>query len=870
MARYPSPAPSNTSDSEDEAEEFELEQSTSYFLDRDATVIAQPQPHTPAQSQWDNQLSFLSLSDRAPHRSVANTLPHEILIHVFKHLVSTSDLHNSLLVCRAWCQCSVELLWHKPQFSKLASLFKMLHVISRSDQIFNYATFIRRLNFVELAQDLTDQLFVRIATCERLERLTLVGCTLLSDESISKVVTSCPSLVTIDLTNVCQVTDKSIIDLALSSPKLQGINLGNCKEITDAAVLALAENCPHLRRIKLYGIEAITDEPIRVLALNCPLLLEVDLNQCPRVTDRPIRDLWERSYHLREFRLSGLVSLTDAAFPVPPLAPSGVSDVVNPFPYNSTSSSPTLELPPLILPKPFDHLRLLDLTSCMHLTDDAIDGIISNTLKIRHLVLARCSSLTDNALFSISKLGRNLHYLHLGHVSNITDRGVTALARSCVRLRYIDLAACINLTDLSVHEISALSKLRRIGLVRVTNLTDQGVFALAERHHSLERIHLSYCESITVSAIHHLLQKLPRMTHLSLTGIPAFRRKELQTFCRAPPKEFNANQRAAFCVYSGKGITDLRKYLQTLASMADRMSDRMSENDSDDDTATIGPPPVVPGAWPEDTRPFYPTHLSNGQSSTTNGSNGLGLAFLSQPNINLPSDIRAHRHRSGGSQTFTTNPDRLLSATHLASSEPATPRDSTIHALQQTERRNGTSRSLVRAALTPASGTMTPEDPSMAGPGPTTVSNSNRRIRRRGDGRNEEGVVTNGDGGSHTHISRLDSASAPPPADRTLAQQYAQSHAQHRSATPSSGATIGVVDDRDLDRELEQSVQAALGGTMSSNADPEVARGRARVQRSAFRSRAEQYASVLFGRGSNNNNSGNNGDGEGAAGGTET
>lgn len=95
---------------------------------------------------------------------------------------------------------------------------------------------------------------------------------------------------------------------------------------------------------------------------------------------------------------------------------------------------------------------------------------------------------------------------------------------------------CPLLTDMSVHELATLPKLRRIGLVRVTNLTDQAIYSLADRHSTLERIHLSYCENITVIAIHFLLQNLTKLTHLSLTGIPAFRRQELQQFCRSPPR----------------------------------------------------------------------------------------------------------------------------------------------------------------------------------------------------------------------------------------------------------------------------------------------------------------------------------------------
>jgi len=94
---------------------------------------------------------------------------------------------------------------------------------------------------------------------------------------------------------------------------------------------------------------------------------------------------------------------------------------------------------------------------------------------------------------------------------------------------------CNQLTDMSVFELASLPKLRRIGLVRVNQLTDEAIYSLGDRHQTLERVHLSYCDQITVMAVHYLLQKLQKLNHLSLTGIPAFRRPELQQFCRTPP-----------------------------------------------------------------------------------------------------------------------------------------------------------------------------------------------------------------------------------------------------------------------------------------------------------------------------------------------
>ncbi|KAK7060476.1 SCF ubiquitin ligase complex subunit [Paramarasmius palmivorus] len=515
-----------------------------------------------------------------PHshtNSAMSTLPPEILIHILKHLQSPRDLYSSLQVSRTWCECSVELLWHKPTLNKAEPLLKLTRLLASPRQTFTYASFIRRLNFLSIGQELKDDIFNVLSKCDRLERLTLVGCSDLTKNTIARVLPSFPNLVAIDLTGVENTSDEAIIGLASVAKRLQGINLGGCKHVSNEGVFALAQNCPLLRRVKLSGLETLTDKPVSALAKSCPLLLEIDLNGCKLITDLAIRDIWTFSTHMREMKLSHCPELTDAAFPAPlkrDKAPQ--SDVPNPFPSSNTPADPG-ELEPLIISRTFEHLRMLDLTACSLVTDDAIEGIVSHAPKIRNLVLNKCSLLTDRSVENICKLGRHLHYLHLGHTSKITDKSVRTLARSCTRLRYVDFANCVLLTDMAVFELSSLPKLRRVGLVRVSNLTDEAIYALAERHATLERIHLSYCDQISVMAIHFLLQKLHKLTHLSLTGVPAFRQPELQRFCREPPSDFSTTQQSAFCVYSGKGVSQLRAFLTELF-------DRITEMNGTDDT----------------------------------------------------------------------------------------------------------------------------------------------------------------------------------------------------------------------------------------------------------------------------------------------
>lgn len=141
------------------------------------------------------------------------------------------------------------------------------------------------------------------------------------------------------------------------------------------------------------------------------------------------------------------------------------------------------------------------------------------------------------------------------------------------------MACCTEITDKSVIELSHLPKLKRIGLVKCSNLTDISLMALSTHvrtSSSLERIHLSYCNQLSVRAISRLLNVCLKLNHLSLTNVPSFLRNDLQVFCRPPPKEFSELQRRPFCVYSGKGVQDLKQYLNTLYNISNTSTNRLS------------------------------------------------------------------------------------------------------------------------------------------------------------------------------------------------------------------------------------------------------------------------------------------------------
>ncbi|KAL7420162.1 SCF ubiquitin ligase complex subunit [Cryptotrichosporon argae] len=562
----------------------------------------------------------------AEGEGVAGVLPPELLIGIFRYLTDPRDLVSALLVSQNWCDAGFGLLWHRPSLTSIAQFAAFTRALSLALPSRPYARHVRRLNLTAIAGELGDELVGALARCVRLERLVLAGAARLSKWGLRALVADLAGLLALDLSHIPAVDDALLEHVAAHCPRLQGLNLTGCKAVGDDGIRAAAR-CRALRRLKLAGCHRLTDGSLVAVARACAHLLELDLASVPQVTDDTVCALFMNCSHLRELRLNNNENITSAGFPnLPRLVGCTddelveattryawyLSDAVAPKAKARLGVPPTDVAPSALRPVTpvLEQLRLVDLTACPGFDDDALANLVIDAPKLRNLTLAKCPRLTDHAADSLGRIGRNLHYLHLGHVAELTDVGVCKIAQTCTRLRYVDLACCTNLTDDSIAQLAEnLSKLRRIGLVKVTNVTDEALYALSIRSTSLERMHLSYCDKITVGAVTFMLNRLVRLTHLSLTGVTAFKTPEYQRFCRPAPLDFNAHQQASFCVFSGHGVVALRKHLNKRAAprqeSEDGTSTRRGSDASSMSSSTIpgpgGSPAPSPMLW-ADTR----------------------------------------------------------------------------------------------------------------------------------------------------------------------------------------------------------------------------------------------------------------------------
>ncbi|CAL1181150.1 unnamed protein product [Candida parapsilosis] len=462
-------------------------------------------------------------------------LPTEVLLQIF-HYLERRDWYLLATTCSEIADLIIEMLWFRPNmqndtsFKKIRQVMEMNHYKTHWD----YRQFIKRLNLSFMTKLVDDKLLSLFVGCPRLERLTLVNCAKLTRTPITKVLQGCERLQSIDLTGVTDIHDDIINALADNCPRLQGLYAPGCGNVSEPTIIKLLKSCPMLKRLKFNSSSNITDASIQVMYENCKALVEIDLHGCENVTDQYLKKIFLELTQLREFRISSAPGITDKLFE---LIPEGH-----------------------ILEK----LRIIDITGCNAITDRLVEKLVACAPRLRNVVLSKCMQITDASLRALSKLGRSLHYIHLGHCGLITDYGVAALVRYCHRIQYIDLACCSQLTDWTLVELANLPKLRRIGLVKCSMITDSGILELVRRRGEqdcLERVHLSYCTNLNIGPIYLLLKSCPKLTHLSLTGISAFLRREITQYCRDPPPDFNEHQKSLFCVFSGHGVNQLRNYL---------------------------------------------------------------------------------------------------------------------------------------------------------------------------------------------------------------------------------------------------------------------------------------------------------------------
>lgn len=168
-------------------------------------------------------------------------------------------------------------------------------------------------------------------------------------------------------------------------------------------------------QLKVGNCHRITDASIVPITRACPLIIEYDISSVPQITNASLYSIFLHSSHLRELKLVNNANINDQGIPdLGELLDDDEDDAdTNDLPWYAKLENQRI----LPTAATFDHLRVVDFMGCSEINDLAIDNLVRNAPKLRHLGLAKCPLISDMALDSIARLGKSLHHLHLGHAA---------------------------------------------------------------------------------------------------------------------------------------------------------------------------------------------------------------------------------------------------------------------------------------------------------------------------------------------------------------------------------------------------------------------------------------------------------------------
>ncbi|XP_054856651.1 F-box/LRR-repeat protein 2-like isoform X2 [Eublepharis macularius] len=328
-----------------------------------------------------------------------------------------------------------------------------------------------------------------------LQEMVLQGCRDLSNEAIGTLCQHQPRLATLDLSGCSELTDRAILTLCSQLPALQCLRLGKLPRVTDAGFQGVS----HLRRLQRLNVSECSlvssSELVKALGAieGLPKLVSLNVAFCTLLKD------------------SSVISLASAL-----------------------SRS----------------LQVLDLSSCVSLTDRSIQAISTHLLNLTVLRLAWCKELTDWGLLGVEqpkeardrsrekdagpKFSRNFGNMgfflpppqDLAQDTPISidltkqegQQKQRASLNTLTRLQELDLTACGKLTDTSIAKVISFPELRRLSLSLVPNITDTSLISIARNCRSLEHLSLSHCVNLTDRGFVETASNLRRLQHLILPG----------------------------------------------------------------------------------------------------------------------------------------------------------------------------------------------------------------------------------------------------------------------------------------------------------------------------------------------------------------
>ena len=157
-------------------------------------------------------------------------------------------------------------------------------------------------------------------------------------------------------------------------------------------------------------------------------------------------------------------------------------------------------------------LTSITFNSCKALSDIGVFAVSHNCPQLVHISLDGCKHVTDVGLQALAQHCTQLTRINLDDCELMTDVGMQSLAQNCRHLTHISVDNCYKMTDIALTALAShcqqLTDINFAG-TSFTDLTNNGLRAVAMNCHLLQTFSVHGCDSVTGSG----LQALTRGCH---------------------------------------------------------------------------------------------------------------------------------------------------------------------------------------------------------------------------------------------------------------------------------------------------------------------------------------------------------------------
>ncbi|KAM5208267.1 exocyst complex component 3-like protein isoform 8-T9 [Hipposideros larvatus] len=305
--------------------------------------------------------------------------------------------------------------------------------------------------------------------------------------------------------------------------QLQELGLHSCRDLSTDAVTALCHQQPGLTSLDLSGCSELSDRALLAVSRGLRHLQHLSLRKLQRLTDAGctgLGGLWElQSLDMAECCLVSGRELARALGSVhgapPPLASLSLAYC------SSLKDASVLSLIPLLSPS----LRVLDLSSCVALTNRTLQAICIYLTHLSVLRLAWCKELRDWGLLGLGEPSEEpkqgpevlqfpqLRQLSLSLLPALTDKGLVAVARGCPSLERLALSHCNLLSDDGWAQAANFwPRLQHLNLSSCSQLTEQTLDTIGQACKQIQMLDVAMCPGISMAAVRRFQAQLPQVT----------------------------------------------------------------------------------------------------------------------------------------------------------------------------------------------------------------------------------------------------------------------------------------------------------------------------------------------------------------------